>query len=127
MNKFILWCVRDVRIWRASNAVVNESISVRLEQTNGLSTLVPDWDDEAIAAFSWRIYLSKSIKQHNLKYDFQNVSQWISVPGIINTRNGTRMSVVGQLTRCVPIVSLYEYLTKFPRNVGGTWVEIVSL
>jgi hypothetical protein len=42
-------------------------------------------------------------------YSFSLIN--VSVPGITNTRKGTRISVVGQLTRCVPIVSLYEYLT----------------
>jgi hypothetical protein len=107
---FILWCVRDVRIWRASKAVVKESTSVRLGHTNGLSPLLPGCD-KAIAAFSCRIYLSKSIEKSFSNIVLELFSQCISIPGITNTRKGTLMSVVGQLTRCVPIVSLYEYLT----------------
>ena len=56
----IFRCVRAVRLCSASSAVLNESTSVRLDETNGLSVFVgPDWD-EAIAARSCRMYRSKS-------------------------------------------------------------------
>ena len=41
------------------------------------------------------------------------------LPGNTNTRNGTRNNFVAQLNLCVPMVSLYEYLTAVPRKDGG--------
>ena len=42
------------------------------------------------------------------------------------TLKGIRINLVGAPNLCVPIITLYEYLTAWPLNEGGASVGILS-
>ena len=47
-------------------------------------------------------------------------------PGMTMTLKGMRRSLVAVSSLCVPMITLYEYFTAWPRNDGGASVGIAS-